>query len=1062
MERRKSNVKKWTAFALALFMAVAALPFAVPAEAAGEITVEHVRDRDNQVKYLDGGTTSWYTANGNISYCLDPTKNGLSDTVTTGRIIDRSGNELMYKALYYLYGGPGYEESLFDPSLGTDDRYGLTHVVASYIVNGDAAWDAIGFGKDMALAIVEALRSRDMPPKDFQVFYYNEGHGTVQAFAGWRYNPEGYLSIEKESSAPDITDKNSCYTLKGAEYGVYDASGALKCTLVTDEDGKTDVSPELLKGEYTVRETKAPSGFKLDSSGKGVTVRGGETEKVKLTDEPVYAEGGVIGTKKDSETGTPQGAGTLKGAEFEVKFYGGYYESVSSLPAESLRTWTFRTDAEGAVKYDDAYKVSGDDLIKLNGRPVLPLGTLAIRETKAPEGYTLKGDTKLVKVAAKGDTASYEPAVFTDDIIRGSVYIEKWDAETKSVRPQGAGTLKGAKVSLYTQSDNPVRIGGKTYSKGSLIGEYETDENGSVTVSNLPYGRYLIKETEAPAGYLTEGNTERYFNIVGTGTAKPDPLKDMPKRGDLKGIKTEDGTGRRMGGIPFIIKSLTTGESHIILTDENGQFSTESSWNSHMSNTNRGETPDDGVWFGDMSAVSDSRGALPYDSYEVEELRCDANMDKKLLSFTVQIRKNGVTVDLGTLTNDSTEMPEIDSMALGEGGEKDIYVSDAAVILDEVRFRGLTPGEKYTLVTSLADTETGELIEGAGTETVFSPRSGEGKVTPEVTLNALGLEGKSVTVFERLIEDDLTVAVHEDTNDEDQTVKFVKPSIGTEARSEEGGHEACVGLDVTLTDTVTYSGLDPGSEYTLKGVLMDKATGEPVKEGDKDITSEVNFTPERSDGKTEVKFTFNAVPLMGRETVVFERLYLGGHELCAHADIKDKGQTVLFKTPFLGTSASSGGEKKVRASEKTVIEDQVRYKDLKSGVTYTLLGTLMDKDTGKPVKVNGKEVTAEKTFTASGSGGTETVEFSFNSVPLMGKKTVVFERLFEKDVLIAFHEDIDDEGQTVEFLKEETDMPIIVKTGDDTDMLPFTIAASAAAAAVALAFILRKKEEKDA
>ena len=131
-------------------------------------------------------------------------------------------------------------------------------------------------------------------------------------------------------------------------------------------------------------------------------------------------------------------------------------------------------------------------------------------------------------------------------------------------------------------------------------------------------------------------------------------------------------------------------------------------------------------------------------------------------------------------------------------------------------------------------------------------------------------------------------------------------------------------------------------------------------------------------------------------------------------------------------------------------------------MTYTLLGTLMDKDTGKPVKVNGKEVTAEKTFTASGSGGTETVEFSFNSVPLMGKKTVVFERLFEKDVLIAFHEDIDDEGQTVEFLKEETDMPIIVKTGDDTDMLPFTIAASAAAAAVALAFILRKKEEKDA
>ena len=304
--------------------------------------------------------------------------------------------------------------------------------------------------------------------------------------------------------------------------------------------------------------------------------------------------------------------------------------------------------------------------------------------------------------------------------------------------------------------------------------------------------------------------------------------------------------------------------------------------------------------------------------------------------------------------------------------------------------------------------------------------------------------------------------MHEDTNDEDQTVRFIEPSIGTEARSEEGGHEACVGLSVTLTDTVTYSGLAPGSEYTLKGVLMDKETGKPLKDGDKDITSKVNFTPERSDGKTEVRFTFNAVPLMGHETVVFETLYLGGRELCAHADIKDKGQTVLFKTPFLGTSASSGGEKKVRASEKTVIEDKVVYKDLKTGVKYTLKGVLMDKDTGKPLTVHGKEVRAEKTFTAMASYGTETVEFSFDSVPLMGKRTVVFESLYEKDTVIASHEDIEDEGQTVEFLKEETDLPVIVKTGDDTDMLPFALAASAAAAAIALAFILRKKEEKDA
>ena len=87
----------------------------------------------------------------------------------------------------------------------------------------------------------------------------------------------------------------------------------------------------------------------------------------------------------------------------------------------------------------------------------------------------------------------------------------------------------------------------------------------------------------------------------------------------MEGVKIGAGTHKRLANVPFKITSKTTGESHIVVTDKNGQFSTASDWASHKKNTNAGTSSEDGIWFG-ISEPDDSKGALLYDTYEIEEL----------------------------------------------------------------------------------------------------------------------------------------------------------------------------------------------------------------------------------------------------------------------------------------------------------------------------------------------------------------------------------------------------------------------------------------------------------
>ena len=140
-----------------------------------------------------------------------------------------------------------------------------------------------------------------------------------------------------------------------------------------------------------------------------------------------------------------------------------------------------------------------------------------------------------------------------------------------------------------------------------------------------------------------------------------------------------------------------TGENHVVVTDDNGQFSTSAEWASHKHNTNAGKTSEDGVWFG-TSEPDDSKGALPYDTYIIEEMRCDSNKGFELIPpFEIVVSRNNLVIDLGTLTDEYEKEISIHTTATSKDGEKTILAGKEVTIVDTVKLDGLTKGSKYQL-----------------------------------------------------------------------------------------------------------------------------------------------------------------------------------------------------------------------------------------------------------------------------------------------------------------------------------------------------------------------------
>ena len=323
-------------------------------------------------------------------------------------------------------------------------------------------------------------------------------------------------------------------------------------------------------------------------------------------------------------------------------------------------------------------------------------------------------------------------------------------------------------------------------------------------------------------------------------------------------------------------------------------------------------------------------------------------------------------------------------------------------------------------------------------EVEFTPTSAQGTVELTYTFDGSALAGKSVVVFEDLYQDENVVASHADINDEGQTVTFGQPEIGTTATID-GEKTAQPAEQITITDTVDYSGLAAGQEYTLKGVLMDKETGEPLLVNDQQVTSEATFTPAEPNGTIDVLFTFDATGLEGKSVVVFETLFQGETEIAGHEDIEDEGQTVTFvEEPKIGTTATVDGQHTAEPTGEITIVDVVAYSGLTPGETYKVSGILMDKATGEPLLVgeDQAQVTAEVEFTPESADGTVELTYTLDASALAGTTIVVFETLYSDGVEIAAHADINDEAQSITINPKGG--LLIQKTSEDGVLAGFT------------------------
>lgn len=900
---------------------------------------------------------------------------------------------------------------------------------------------------------------------------------------------EGYLRIHKSSTNPEITNGNSCYSFDNINYGVFTDAGFVNNIAVLNLDANGYSEPLKLKaGTYYVREADATpgSGYKTNGEVYTVNVTAGTTADAPVmcetTDVPLNDPFGIVINKINSDGTT---AADLSGAEYTITYYPKQYTSVEEIKADTdpdvkPTVWVIQTLKAANGNYramlDDAHIVPNSNSAGAvfgkyyNGNYIIPLGTITVEETKAPAGFTKDG--AVVSSAKTGATISGtnnvylfqfvdensavylksgnalstslddETAVtltYAERQINGTPKMEKHDLELNKKASMGGTNFAGITFEVYCLDDSVI-IGNTTYKKGETIETVTSDAEGNVTMTTqYPIGHYAVREKSANNYYTNDGQIH-YFNVVeyqGGAFIQYETnmnavtFTDRVVRGDLSFVKKNAETEETLAYIPFCITNNATGETHYILTDANGNFT---STTGKTTNTNANDdvlskygekdvvpqsvidslAKDAGLWFGmgsegTMTSANDSYGAFVYGTYTITELKTEATRNMKMYINTFTIDTDGKVLDLGTVNN----VPMgIKTTLVDVNGEHFTEPTSTVTLTDHVAYKNLDMDKTYTLTGTLY-VKDGDALTELMIETVdFKATETSGTQDVVFTFDASYMVGKSVVAFEELSVNGEFCAEHKDKDNENQTVTF--PSIQTTARdSKTEDHVANATDSVSIIDTVTYSGLKVGETYIITGTLMDADTGKAVLDDDgNEITASKEFTAPERDGSVDITFNFAGVSLAGKKIVAFEEVYYKGRRYAVHADLSDEGQTVYV--PKIRTKAldANTGLNQVKADSNATVVDTVTYENLLPGKKYTMKGVLMT-SAGNALMVNGRTITASTEFTPITPNGSVDVTFNFDASEIGGRKLVFYEYLELDGDTVASHTDISDTDQTI-------------------------------------------------
>lgn len=646
-------------------------------------------------------------------------------------------------------------------------------------------------------------------------------------------------------------------------------------TYYTDVTGKLMMPEKLPYGNYEIIEQCTAYGYVLDSAPIAFKVDGSKT--VVTVEKHNMPQKGIVNISKSGEVffSAVESDGVYSFVFADKGLAGAVYEITA---AEDIITpdGTLRY-AKGAVVDTVTTNENGSAASK-----PLYLGKYTVRETKAPYGMVLNDEAKSVELTYAGETVKLTEtsAEFYNERQKAEVSLSKILGKDETFGIGNNEEILSVQFGLYAAEDLTAADGSSVPTDG-LLEIANCNENGSITFkTDIPVGTKLyVKEIAADSHYIL--SDEKYpvtFDYAGQDTVlveiKADggeAIKNDILYGSVKGLKIDRETEAVIAGAKFGL--FRSGETEFtaesaILTVESGE---------------------DGVFTFEN---------IPYGDWLIKELQpADGYLANEEI-YPVRIGENGQTIGI-TVVND--RIPEIKTHAAVDG-DKEVCATEVFTLTDTVSYSHLIPGKEYVLKGTLMDKNTGKVFtendKAVTAETVFTPETPNGTVTVTFTFDArLIRENTSLVVFETLYKDGKELAVHADINDNGQTVKVKVPEIGTKA-TVDGKKEVTASGRVKIEDIVSYKNLTPGKEYAVKGVLMNKATGEPLLADGKEIRSSFTFKPDKPDGEINITFVFDASGLKtAAEIVVFETLYRDGTEIAAHADIKDEGQTVKITPP---------------------------------------------------------------------------------------------------------------------------------------------------------------------
>lgn len=964
---------------------------------------------------------------------------------------------------------------------------------------------------------------------------------------------DGSIKIKKSSDNETITNGNSCYSLAGAEFSVYNDEDCTDylTTLVTDENGDTDTYTvhDIPKDETKTlyyKETKAPKGFLLDDAVHSVTIEGEGTWTGYVEDVPETDPVTILLKKVNKETGgVSNGEGTLEGAKYVVKYYDTDMTTDPAANGKSAKyTWYVQTDKNGRIRLRDANCYIGGDSLFTNsdGVVVFPMGTISVEEYEAPTGYLIDNTVFVMNLIQGGkiyvngeeqkNATSYQEADDTiiqlEQEVKGKVSIKKTKTVTKD---------DNSKVILTTQKDDfskTVAEGGAVFqlylkSAGSYDNAADsvrdiltTDSNGLATSKDMPYGNYVLHQIGGEENCTFMNDMEvsitengRTYELTGNDAQKYSKIRLYKKGEVLTGFNQETGFTYEegyVGGCTYVVYSDPSFSDESLveqITTVDGTYA-ESRYEYEPGTYYIKEVSTNGKYLLDpevheITVTADTYAEVGFTNVTMEDSRQKVNVSVNktdidtgaVLANTVfgvyattdiKDRSGKVVASKGTVLEkivtgeDGTaattydyptgyvyEVKELTS-PIGYGNKHDTKKVDASEIkgnsesqdytlkytdkhtsiagtkaaeyktgdnqgaydenfvyriIDSVDCRDLVVGEEYTIKGMLKDKATGlPFVDMDGNtvtgETTFTAETEDQIVNVEFNFKA-NLEGLSVVVAERLYQQGVEIFVHDDLEDKDQTIDYLK--LRTKAHDKDTlTNVGTVSDKASIVDEVTFNNLRVGNTYEVRGYLMNKDTGFELldKDGSR-ITATKTFTAQAADQTVEMEFTLDSSLLEGVTVTVFEDVYYNGVRVGSHCDITSADQSIFY--PKIRTSAADGDTNShvgVVGGKSTIV-DTVTYTNLIVGKTYTVSGYLMNQDTNTAIlDKDGNKITSSRTFTAATANGSIDITFEFDSSDMEGSTAVVFEDLYHNDIRVTTHSDITDSNQSILYPKIRT------------------------------------------